>query len=271
MKSLPADNIHQRLCDLRNGTGKTQKEVSDELNIQASVLSRIERGETKAVSHDLVIKFAEYYNVSTDYLLCISDVRIKRNVELEELGLTNKALLQLLQGKVNGSLLSKMLEHPYFPVLLDTANAYFTEAHNTGFASRNAIIDIGTANIKDFIKEHPEHRIEGQHDIRRLNAEKVTGIEADLEKIKSIFLSMLKDIKKEYDVPQQDISTEELKKQIVTMKKQAIFQKKKKPSFNENDMSRIVMGMFQSTGMDLDEYEQEMFHKMMVHMLQRKR
>ena len=78
---------------------------------------------------------------------------------------------------------------------------------------------------------------------------------------------MLKDIKKEYDVPQQDISTEELKKQIVTMKKQAIFQKKKKPSFNENDMSRIVMGMFQSTGMDLDEYEQEMFHKMMVHML----
>ncbi|MDD7371073.1 MAG: hypothetical protein PUH04_05500 [Firmicutes bacterium] len=190
---------------------------------------------------------------------------------MEELGLTNKALLQLLQGKVNGSLLSKMLEHPYFPVLLDTANAYFTEAHNTGFASRNAIIDIGTANIKDFIKEHPEHRIEGQYDIRRLNVEKVTGTEADLEKIKSIFLSMLKDIKKEYDVPQQDISTEELKKQIVTMKKQAIFQKKKKPSFNENDMSRIVMGMFQSTGMDLDEYEQEMFHKMMVHMLQRKR
>ena len=125
MKSLPADNIYQRLCDLRNGTGKSQKEVADELNIQASVLSRIERGETKSVSHDLVIKFAEYYNVSTDYLLCISDVRIRRNVELEELGLTNKALFQLLQGKVNGSLLSKMLEHPYFPVLLDTANAYF--------------------------------------------------------------------------------------------------------------------------------------------------
>lgn len=56
MKSLPADNIHQRLCDLRNGTGKSQKEVADELNIQASVLSRIERGETKSVSHDLIIK-----------------------------------------------------------------------------------------------------------------------------------------------------------------------------------------------------------------------
>ena len=38
MKSLPADNIHARLCDLRNGTGKTQKEVADELNIQASAV-----------------------------------------------------------------------------------------------------------------------------------------------------------------------------------------------------------------------------------------
>ena len=271
MKSLPADNIHQRLCDLRNGTGKTQKEVADELNIQASVLSRIERGETKAVSHDLVIKFAEYYNVSTDYLLCISDVRIRKNVELEELGLTNKALLHLLQGKMDGNILSKMLEHPYFPVLLDTANAYFAESHNSGFAARNAIIDIGTADIKDFIREHPEQKIEGQHDVRRLSAEKVTGTEADLEKIKSIFLSMLKDIKKEYDVPQQDISTDELKKQMTSMKKQALLQKKKKPSFNETDMAGIVMGIFRNTGMDLDEYEQELFQKLMVHMLQRKR
>ena len=50
-----------------------------------------------------------------------------------------------------------------------------------------------------------------------------------------------------------------------------MFQKKKKQSFNENDMARIVMGMFQNTGMDLDEYEQELFQKMMVHMFQRKR
>ena len=271
MKSLPADNIHQRLCDLRNGTGKSQKEVADELNIQASVLSRIERGETKSVSHDLVIKFAEYYNVSTDYLLCISDIRIRRNVELEELGLTNKALLQLLQGNVDGSILSKILEHPYFPVLLDTANAYFEEAHNAGFAARNAVIDIGTADIKEFIKVHPEHKIEGQHDIRRLNAEKVTGTEADLEKIKSMFLAMLKDIKKGYNAPQQDIATDELKKQMATMKKQALLQKKIKSNFNEAEMAGIVMGMFQNTGMDLDEYEQELLQKLMVHMFQRKR
>lgn len=176
-----------------------------------------------------------------------------------------------MQGNVDGSVLSKMLEHPYFPVLIDTANAYFAEAHNSGFAARNAIIDIGTADIKEFIKAHPEHKTEGQHDIRRLNAEKVTGTEADLEKIKSIFLSILKDIKKDYDVPKQDIGADELKKQMTSMKKRALLQQKKKPSFNEIDMAGIVMGMFQNTGMDLDEYEQELFQKLMVHMLQRKR
>ena len=82
---------------------------------------------------------------------------------------------------------------------------------------------------------------------------------------------MLKDIKKEYNALKQDISAEELKKQMTTMKKQAMFHKKKKQSFNENDMAKIVMGMFQNTGMDLDEYEQELFQKLMVHMLQRKR
>ena len=271
MKSLPADNIHQRLSDLRNGTGKSQKEVADELNIQASVLSRIERGETKAVSHDLVIKFAEYYNVSTDYLLCISDIRIRRNVELEELGLTNKALLQLLQGNVNGDILSRLLEHRYFPQLLDTINSYFTEEHNSGFANRNAVIDMGTASLRELIKENPDCKIETQHGIREINAQKITGTEADIEKIKSIFLVILKDIKKEFDIPFSDVSSEELQKQLANMRKQALFQKKKNPKFNETNMAKLVMNMFKNIGMDLDEYEQELFQKMMVHMFQRKR
>ena len=223
MKSLPADTIYQRLIDLRNGTGKSQKEVAADLNIEPSVLSRIERGETKSVNHEYLIKFAEYYNVSTDYLLCISDVKIRRNVELEELGLTNKALLQLLQGKMNGYVLSRMLEHPYFPVLLDTVNAYFNEEHNAGYANRNAVIDMGTMGLKELMQENPDCKTEAMHGIREINAQKVTGTEADIEKIKSIFLSMLKDIKKEYIISVPDITNEEMQKQIAIMRKQTLF------------------------------------------------
>ena len=55
------------------------------------------------------------------------------------------------------------------------------------------------------------------------------------------------------------------------MRKQALFQKKKNPKFNETNMAKLVMNMFQNMGMDLDEYEQELVQKMMVHMFQRKR
>lgn len=49
-----------------------------------------------------------------------------------------------------GKMSSLSIEHPYFPILFNTEYAYFTEAHNAGFTSRNAIIDIGTIGIKDF-------------------------------------------------------------------------------------------------------------------------
>lgn len=267
MGSLPAENIYQRLSDLRNGTGKSQKEVADDLGIQASVLSRIERGETKAVSHDLVIKLAKYYNVSTDYLLCISDVRIRKNIELEELGLSNGALLLLLQGKLNGKMLSRMIAHPYFPTLLDTANSYFTGANNVGYANRNAVIDMGTMNLKGFMKNNPEHRIDAQHGIREINAQKIIGAEADLEKIKSIFMAMLKDIKKEYDVPQEDISTIELKQQLKLMNEQALMQQQESGSLNEENMLQLLMGIFSM--MDLDEYELQKMQELTIHILKR--
>lgn len=270
MKSLPAENIHQRLTDLRNGTGKSQKEVAAELNMEASVLSRIERGETKSVSHEYLIKFAEYYNVSTDYLLCISDMKLRKNVELEQLGLSNKALLLLLQGQIDGKILSKMVEHKYFPVLLDTIEAYFSEIHNAGFATRNDIIDIGTTAIRDMINDNPEIRVEGFHDIRQLGAQKVTGTEADIEKIRSIVMTMLKDIKKDYESPKDDISSEELKNQITALKKDAYKQKKLKPKFNEESMAQLTMKTMLGK-LDMDDYEKGLFQELMVHMMKRKR
>jgi hypothetical protein len=47
---------------------------------------------------------------------------------------------------------------------------------------RALLLDI--ANIKDFIEAYPEQKIEGNHDIRKLNVEKITGTDADYEKNK---------------------------------------------------------------------------------------
>lgn len=69
----------------------------------------------------------------------------------------------------------------------------------------------------------------------------------------------MRDIKKEYDEPQSDISTEELKQQVNGMKEQALQQKMKKTKFNEMDMANITLNMFQGNGLDLDEYNRDCF------------
>lgn len=71
----------QRLRDLREDADLTQTQVSQILGIQQTVYSRYERGfQTIPVEH--LLKLADYYNVSTDYILgrtLIKDIyRIKK-------------------------------------------------------------------------------------------------------------------------------------------------------------------------------------------------
>ena len=58
----------QRLRDLRDDHDKTQQEIADVLNMHRSVYRRYESGERETPAW-VVVKLAEYYHVSTDYLL----------------------------------------------------------------------------------------------------------------------------------------------------------------------------------------------------------
>ena len=62
----------QRLRDLRDDHDKTQQEIADVLNMHRSVYRRYESGERETPAW-VVVKLAEYYHVSTDYLLGTND------------------------------------------------------------------------------------------------------------------------------------------------------------------------------------------------------
>ena len=53
------------------------------------------------------------------------------------------------------------------------------------------------------MKEHPEHRAEAKQDLQLLNAQKMGEHEAEIEKIKNVFLAILRDIKKDIDNGEQ--------------------------------------------------------------------
>lgn len=61
-----------RLADLRNDHDLKQKEIAAILNMSANVYSRYERGERELPVWAL-IKLAQYYQTSTDYILGLTD------------------------------------------------------------------------------------------------------------------------------------------------------------------------------------------------------
>ena len=58
----------QRLRDLRDDADKTQQEIANYLNMHRSVYRRYESGE-REIPVWALIKLADYYHTSTDYLL----------------------------------------------------------------------------------------------------------------------------------------------------------------------------------------------------------
>ena len=65
--------------------------------------------------------------------------------------------------------------------------------------ARNQIIDMATSSISDLMKNKPEYRGEARQDMQFLTAQKIGEHEAEIEKIKSVFLAILRDIKNDID------------------------------------------------------------------------
>ena len=95
-----------------------------------------------------------------------------------------------------------------------------------------------------------------------MNAQKVTGTEADLEKLKSLFLRIMKDVKEEYAGSSSDISCEEMREQIHKLHDEAISRKKK---LTEESMAGITTQMISSLG--LSEENMQAFQELMVNIL----
>lgn len=61
-------SVSSKIVELRERSGLNQKELAENLKMNRSVLNRIENG-TRPVRDDELTIFADYFNVSADYLL----------------------------------------------------------------------------------------------------------------------------------------------------------------------------------------------------------
>ena len=192
-----------RIGDLRTNLGMTKKELSRKTGIDASQITRIENGSLKTISSDYLIKLAKELKTSTDYILGLTPVSVPKSYDISELGLSNEAVKRLVRGAVDVQILNRLLEYGNFPKLMDLIRIYFQDTAAKGIMARNQIIEMATASLSDLMKEHPEHRAEAKQDLQLLNAQKMGEHEAEIEKIKNLFLAILRDIKKDIDTGEQ--------------------------------------------------------------------
>ena len=70
----------KRMRDLREDNDKTQQEVADVLGTSQTMYARYERGANELPIHHLMT-LCEFYKVSADYMLGLSDIKSKMNNE----------------------------------------------------------------------------------------------------------------------------------------------------------------------------------------------
>lgn len=101
-------DIRDRIVELAQRKGENMEKLAQCVGITGSQMSRIINGKTLKVSHELVIAIAAEFDVSTDFLLGLTS--IPDRTRLDELGLSEKAIRNLVSGRINRKCINHLLE-----------------------------------------------------------------------------------------------------------------------------------------------------------------
>lgn len=145
MAYLPG-NFRQRVQELLKQHKMNAEDLAKVVGVHTDTIRRMMkvpegREETAPkVSVDVLVKMANYFNVSTDFLLGISTMPDPMNYPVEQLGLTEDAAKAMLSRAVHMGMLNRLLENQRFGQLTYTLY-YATEPNQTaGVMSRNNIV-----------------------------------------------------------------------------------------------------------------------------------
>lgn len=202
----------ERIRDLLAERGMTISQLAERIGVDETTLGRFIRGDTRKISDEAIIALAGVFEVSTDFLLGVSDEPERINYDIGELGLSAKAARNLYTRKVNAEIVNRMLESPRFPALTQTIWQYFNDTMAVGVATRNQLLDMANKYMGGYAQENPELLSglpEASADIRRA---KINPHEMELERIRNAFMMMLRDIKK--DMAESALARETVTKDI---------------------------------------------------------
>ena len=198
MREYLPGNLQERLRELREANGyATRQELADVLGIDKSTYGRMENGATKTVSSDILIKLADLYNVSTDYILGISDVPERTYYDIGELGLSVKSAGNLYEKKADPRVVNELLMNEKFLVATRQLATYFSDVASVAFQSCNALYDFSFDLTTEMIDRGRLPKDKDMTALRKqLKACKVPAESFQLTRIENQIMSAVREIKK---------------------------------------------------------------------------
>ena len=133
--------IGERLKDLRVAKKLTLEQLSAGVGISKSALGKYESDNGKDISPYSISMLADYYGVSSDYLMGRTETKNHPNAALHELHLSDDAIDVLSTGKFNHRLLSELICHKDFQRFMLDAEIYVDRIADMRINDMNAVLE----------------------------------------------------------------------------------------------------------------------------------
>lgn len=190
-------NLTERLRELREEHGyKSRNKLADVIGIDRTTYSRIENGSTKTISSDILIKLAELYGVSADYILGLSNTPEKTYDDINTLGLSIEAAKNLCSNTVDARVVNELLLNKKFAMVTKLLAAYYTAVANKTYESKNKALDYNYGLLMSMVSDGIlPGNIEMKKLAENIKTQKEPTTQAEIEKIKNTFMSAVKEIR----------------------------------------------------------------------------
>ena len=187
----------EKIKDLRVERHMTTKQLAQATGISEAVINGLENDNGRDVGYSRIIDLATFFDVPTDFLLGFTESRITKNIELKQLGLTDRAIEVLLAKHQDNELVSKLIEHTEFVNLINAIDIYVRQLAAKSINTINNLTAVMQQGVENYAAGAGQP--EGYDDaMKYINEAKVDEDEFLRYRITERFNQILRDVYQEY-------------------------------------------------------------------------
>ena len=188
---LPGD-LRTRIVDLMKYHKISQADLAVKIGVTESTLNRFLTGKVEKLGHEQVLRLARTFQVSTDFLLGLTEIPDRKNYEISELGLSVEAAKNLYLGKVQSDVVNRLLESPRFAEVTYLIGQYLDDTLAEGYALQNQMMTTLRSMLMGAVRT--DASVQAAREVNRL---KVPPYQADLTTIQNQFMAAVREVKQE--------------------------------------------------------------------------